>query len=263
MLEADAEQQQILRDELQPWKKELSRATWDESQKGELSPEQQIRAAAILAAYAPDDDQWSRLGPTTVKALVASDPLLVNPWIDALLPVGRRLVVPLLDVFYRASSRYNERTLAASMLARLGTHDEQLLSSQALANLLLDADSSALRILEPLARRRREGLLPLIRAELQKEIPRVASDVSEKRLARQTNAIETLFRLGEPEPFWKHLADEANPSLRTLLIDRVANVEPDWRHAFDLLGRQANPRVRQALVLGLAGYPRATRAVPR
>jgi formylglycine-generating enzyme required for sulfatase activity len=142
------------------------------------------------------------------------------------------------------------------MLARLGTYDEQLLSGQALANLLLDSDSSSLRILDPLARRRRDTILPLVRAEMQKEIPQVASDAGEKLLTRQANAVETLFRLGEPDPFWEHLADEANPSLRTLLIERVANVEPDWRHILDSLQRQANPRVRQALVLGLAGYPR-------
>jgi eukaryotic-like serine/threonine-protein kinase len=269
MLEADAEQQRILRDELRPWKKELTRVAWEQSRNGSLNPGQQIRAAAILADYSPDDDQWSRLGPATVDSLVASDPLLVNPWIDALLPVGQRLVVPLRDVFYRASSRNStpiverheaerhlaQHALAASMLARLGSHDEQLLTTQALAELLLDADSSALRYLDPLARRRRESVLPLVRSELQKEIPRVASDSTKKLLARQANAIETLFRLGEAKPFWGHLADEANPSLRTLLIDRVANVEPDWRHVFNFLQRQDNPRVRQALVLGLASYP--------
>jgi formylglycine-generating enzyme required for sulfatase activity len=270
MLEADAEQQQILRDELRPWKQELSRGAWEESRNGALNPEQQIRAAAILADYAPDDEQWSRLGPAVVEALVASDPLLVNPWIDALLPVGRRLVAPLVDVFYRESSRpnehsdvfyressrSNEHSLAASMLARLGSHDEQLLSSQSLADLVLDSDSSALRFFEPLARQRRETVLPIVRAELRKETPMVASDAGEKLLARQANAIETLLRLGETQPFWEHLAGDANPSLRTLLIDRIANVEPDWRRAFDLLEQRTNPRVRQALVMGLAAYPR-------
>ncbi len=255
MLEADAEQQRVLRHELRTWQHELTRATWVASRSGTLGPDQQIRAAAILAEYEPADDQWSALGPEVALALVASDPLLVNPWIEALLPVGRFLVAPLNDVYYQAGFKSNERVLAASMLASLGSHDERLLSAQILAELLLNADSSTLRILEPLARRRRESILPLFRAELKHETPLVASDEGEKLMARQANAIETLFRLGEAEPFWEHLADEANPSLRTLLIDRVANVESDWRRVFDFLERTTNLRVRQALVMGLAGYP--------
>ncbi|MBI3865257.1 MAG: formylglycine-generating enzyme family protein, partial [Planctomycetia bacterium] len=121
---------------------------------------------------------------------------------------------------------------------------------------LLDADAEAFGIIQPILHRRRGGALEIFRNELRTAAPLDSESGTAKLLARQANAVEALFQLGETEPFWSHLGDDSDPRLRTILIGRLSRVVADWRRAFERLPSERNPRIRQAIILGTFANPR-------
>jgi hypothetical protein len=50
-----------------------------------------------LAAFAPDDPRWEKVGDDVAATLVIQKPFVIAQWTDALKGVGRWLMPPLAD----------------------------------------------------------------------------------------------------------------------------------------------------------------------
>ena len=256
LLEADIAEHKVYRGELARWTSQVVPALWRTARNDQLPPDRLLRATAALAEYDPGSPDWEAVAPRTIRLLVNMDPLRVNPWIDSLYPARSQLFNPLTEVYHASSSTPRERLLAASILASFVGRDDRLLDVPSLAALLLDAEPESFRIIEPILRRRTDSTLPVIREPLLSEAPLDSEPGTGKLLARQANAVEILYRMGDEAPFWDHLGDEADPRLRTILIERLSRVVGDWRQAFARLPGELNPRIRQAIILGIAGGQR-------
>ncbi len=91
--------------------------------------------------------------------------IVLGTWIEALRPVRSRLSAPITTVFKDAGRPESEHTLATSILAEFADDDPERL-----AELLVVADPKAYLSLFPLAARRAEKIVPVLRAELRKKL---------------------------------------------------------------------------------------------
>ncbi len=247
----DSVSQAVFLQELQQWESELSPAAWEAARDPAIDHDRLIRAAALLAAYESDNSDWETIGPAVADAIVKHDPLLVDPWVKALNPVRHHLVGMLSEICHSAKYEPNERALSASILARFSSKDEAFLDGNTVANLVMHCDPASRQFLDPVVRRYRDDVLPILRAQLSDPVPLDATIVPGKRLEAQANAAEMLYRLGEQQHFWDHMKAEGDPRLRTLLIDRIPLVGEGWRGLIQRLQDEPEPQVRQAILFGL------------
>jgi serine/threonine protein kinase len=91
LLTTSAQDFTIIRDELAPYKDQFIEPLWaklaDPSE-----PEQRFRAAASLAAYAPEDPRWTDYGSFVVDRLLFEAGPAFNDWKRAFESAGRRLL---------------------------------------------------------------------------------------------------------------------------------------------------------------------------
>ena len=84
-----------------------------------------------------------------IGALTRQDPLTLNSWADALLPAGRFLAGPAVEVLGRQSSSPTVRALAASLAVRFGAGDSSHVPAEKLSSAILECDIESRRILMP------------------------------------------------------------------------------------------------------------------
>ena len=173
------------------------------------------------------------------------------PWVEALRPARERLKRPLTRDFADASLGENPRLMAASILADFAGDDTRYLPTDELAQLILDATSSQLPILLPLARRRRDEMADLMAATLKGRVPMTYVAENERLVRRQANAAEVILALGRDADFWPLLKQSEDPRLRTELVDRIplARLGPDA--LLDRAANEAEGSIRQAILLGM------------
>jgi formylglycine-generating enzyme required for sulfatase activity len=255
LLEADAAEHQLIRDELKRWKEHLTPALWRTAQDAQTPPAERLRATIALAEYDPESLDWN-LGVATriAQALVNMDPLLVNPWVEPLRAIRGHLLKPLADVFSDSGATTSQRLLAASVIARFAADDEQYLSPDLLCELVMDADPAQTAVLFPVVRMHRARVIGPLIAALDTSVPPVSGAQNERQIERQANAAETILRMGHDERFWPLLKQSADPRLRTALIDRLTSAEVGWKAALDRLDREIEGTIRQAIVLGLDAF---------
>ena len=63
-----------------------------------------------------------------------------------------------------------------------------------------------------------------------------------------------LLGFGERQSVWPLLKHSENPSLRSFIIDRLARLGADYRTLVDRLEQEADPSIRQALILALGEF---------
>jgi len=156
LLETDAAEHQVIRDELTHWKERLTPALWQTARDAQTPAAHHLRVATALADYDPESPEWdAAIATRIVHVLVNMDPLLVNPWAEALRAVRGHLLKPLADVFLDSAASSSQRLLAASVIHRFTADDEQYLSPELLCKLVINADPakprSSFRLFECIA----------------------------------------------------------------------------------------------------------------
>jgi formylglycine-generating enzyme required for sulfatase activity/tetratricopeptide (TPR) repeat protein len=172
LLEADAQEVQVIRDALAPHKAGLLDRLWAVVEKPEKGKEsQRLRAAAALAAYDPNSERWANT-QILVDDLLAVPPDHLTGWKDAFRPIRVKLLAPL-SVVYRSTNRPAERSLAADILADYAADQPRVL-----ADLLLDADDKQFAVIFPKLKEHAEQGAPLLTSEISRELapPPVPSD---------------------------------------------------------------------------------------
>ncbi len=171
-------------------------------------------------------------------------------WAEALRPVRKELVKPLLDVFHDTARPEAERGQAADLLADLAEDRPEVL-----AEVLMEAGAKQFAVvLGKLTAHRQQGVR-LLEAELAKESPQEALEPARESLAqRQANAAVALLRMDQAEKVWPLLQHRRDPRVRSYLIHHVGPLGVDARSLVRRLVEQEEPDVtaRRALLLCLA-----------
>jgi len=263
LLEAEPAEVAVIRDALFPHKNQLFGDLWavvESPEKGKES--QRLRAAAALAKYDPQSENWPKAGVLVVRELVQHNPVHLLYWSEAFRPVRASLVVPLSDVYRdHRPEQTAERSLATYLLA-----DYAADNPQALAELLMDADEKQFGVIFRVAAR---GSLassqagPLVATLLTDEIDKKpaadlpsSDDRREKLAKRQVNAAAALLLLGQPEKVWPLLkrAPPDDPRVRSYLIHRLGPLGADVGAILKRLDEEQDATIREALLLSLGGF---------
>jgi formylglycine-generating enzyme required for sulfatase activity len=253
LAESDGAEGAAIRGELRRWKDRLLPGLWRRALDPGTSEAARFQAALALADYAPDDLRWAQLAAPVARTLLAGNPLLVTPWVEALRPVRGRLREILMRDCCDDKLDGNKRLLAAGILADFAGSDPGYLSADDLTGLVLDATPTQAPILLPLARARRDEMVGRLEAALGTPVPLDYTPAAEEQVRRRANAAEALLGLGRDDLFWPLLRQSRDPRLRTLLIDRIPAAVPRWDALLDKAAAEPEGSIRQAILLGLEG----------
>jgi hypothetical protein len=268
MATAKADELPVIIRFLSPYKDRLNERLWQTVTSG--SGKQGIRAAAALAEYYPKNDAWREVNSDIVTVLVSVPTVESKQWIEMLRPVGSQLVEPL-EARYRDRSpnRDAERPLAAAALSDYLKGDPQKLTELIL---LADNDREFLpffqairphqdlvspdlrNLLNQSAPRVRPDDLPVLQNMVPKPAPTATPEIRDAFWKKQANAAVCLLGLGEHEAVWPVLKHMPNPSLRSLIIDRLARLGADFGTMIDHLRRESDSSVQFALILALGDF---------
>ena len=225
LLTAGPDEVVAIRDMLAPQKETWVEPLWTVLEERASAPGQHLRAASTLAAYAPDDARWEKVGSDVAGRLVAENALVVGKWAEALRPVGRRLLPPL------AALMRDEKRSAESRRIITGVYAGYV---EGVPN----------------------AFAPLEELLAERSGPKATAEDRVAVARRQANAAVALAVLRQWEKVLPLLRHSADPTLRSYLIDRLGPGGADVRIVIHRLIRERDPDVsaQRALLLALAEF---------
>ena len=165
LLSATQNELPVLRDALKTHQSTLAPKLWTVLESAEPDDPSLLPAASALASYAPDNARWEAVSSKVAQALVLVNAIQLGPWIEALHPVRSKLSAPLATIFQDKDRPESERKLATNILTDYASDDPDRL-----AELLMVADTKAYLSLFPVAEKRAEQVLPVLQAELARQV---------------------------------------------------------------------------------------------
>ena len=255
LLRADLQRFPTIRDKLFKHREMFADRLWTVLDTGEtVSQQQRLRAAAALALYDPDNAQWERTSQSVANAIVATVPVNVGFWMDALYNARTKLL-PHLTMIYRDTRRSEvERSLATDIVSRYAADQPQLL-----ADLLLDADERQFSTIYFALVQQSGDVESIFLEELEKSPPvdlPFSHKQREESAKRQANAAVALLRMNRPEKVWPLLKHRTDPRLRSYLIHRIGPLGVDIDLIIQRLALETDITIRRALALSLGGFSR-------
>jgi serine/threonine protein kinase/formylglycine-generating enzyme required for sulfatase activity len=225
LLTADPQQVVVMRDALRPHAEAVTERLWAVLEDAKGDPGRRLRAACVLAAFAPDDGRWEKVRSDVARRLVAENALVVGKWAEALQPVGRHLLPPL------AVLLQDEKRSAAERRTITGLY----------AGYAGGAPNAFAPLEEVLAER--SG-------------PQASAEARLALARRQANAAVALAALGRWQKVAPLLRHTPDPTLRSYLIDRLGPGGAEARAVIDRLSPEREPNVsaRRALLLALGEF---------
>src|SRR5262249_53676118 len=153
--------------------------------------DQRFRAACALAAFAPDDPRWQKVGDDVAGKLAAQKPFEMARWAEGLKPVRKKLL-PLLAAFLEDDKR---SPAGGGLIANIyGSYAADVPDAYARLEKRL-ADESA----------------PDASAEKKLELTK-----------RQANVGVGLLVMDRGDKVWPLLKHSPDPTLRSYLIERLS-----------------------------------------
>jgi formylglycine-generating enzyme required for sulfatase activity len=243
-------------------------------------PERRFRAACALvnSKDVRVEKQWDVVAPFLTDrflAAVIKNPSDYSPLIETLRPIRHRLLTPLASIFRNARRSESERGFATTVLADYASDVPDLL-----ADLLMDADPKSYTVLFSVVARQAAKTLPLFQAEIQKianppESETNIEQIKDRLAERQARAAVALVRMGHPEEVWHLMRHNADPRLRSFIVNWLNPLGADPMSVvagLDGIYRMARPTaapgeqvmnavlfqpetsIRRALILALGTY---------
>ncbi len=171
---ADPEELPVLADALRPYHARLADVYWLVLRDRQSPADRRLRAACLLAAFAPDDPRWAGVADALAADFVAEkNPLHAGQWMQSLRPLRRPLVPPLTKLFRDGTTPARTRSFITSILADYAADDTPLL-----AELILEADQRSFGLLVESLRRDRAHAVARLTTELQRQPQGDWNDVS-------------------------------------------------------------------------------------
>jgi serine/threonine protein kinase/formylglycine-generating enzyme required for sulfatase activity len=210
---------------LVPYAGPVAEGLWPVLEDRRADPGERLRAACVLATYAPDDDRWEKVSGDVAARLVAENALVIGQWAGALKPVGRHLLPSLATLLLEEGRSAESRRLITSVYAGYveGVPD---------------------------------GFVPLERVLDEESGPKASAEDRVTLARRQADAAVALAALGRWEKVWPLLRHTPDPTLRGYLIDRLGPGGVECRALIDRLSPEREPDVsaRRALLLALGEF---------
>jgi serine/threonine protein kinase/formylglycine-generating enzyme required for sulfatase activity len=249
LLVAEPNEVSVLRDALAAYSDGLRDTFWAVAMMPEKGKEpKRLRAAAALAKYDPESENWAKCIALVVNDLVVENPVYLGQWSAAFRPVKKWLRVPLTDIFRdRNAGRAAERTLATSLLADYCADQPRVL-----ADLLMDADDKQFAVIYPAFAAQGDRGLAVLTGEIDKKLPPNAEENARENLAeRQANAAVALLRMNQPAKVWPLLRHTPDPRVRSYLIHRFGPLGAHADALVERLSDEPDVTIRRALLLSL------------
>jgi eukaryotic-like serine/threonine-protein kinase len=240
----------VVRDALLPYMDSVVEPLWNVALEPKRKTRERFQAACALATYTPDDEQWSQINTFVAGHLVTQEASALVAWREALRPAKGQFIRSLAVIYRDPKQKEQARSFAAETLADYGGDQPA-----ELFDLLADAELFQFPVLLDKLAAHKDKAVGLAQEELVRQPAEKASEDQKVRLAkRKANGAVCLFRLGDPEAVWPLLKHSPDPSVRSLIIDRLARLGADSRPLASRLGHEADPSIRQALILALGDF---------
>ena len=241
----------VVRDALLPYKDSVIEPLWKATLDPNGEAQNQFQAACALATYAPHDQRWSRLNKFVAGRLVTLESSALVPWREALRPAKDQLTQPLTAIFLDTNQDTLSRRFATETLADyLSDRPDELFS------LLAGSQRFQFGVLFNKLVPYKDRAIALALGEFARHPYEKATDPEKEALAkREANCALALLRLGAPEQVWPLLRHSPDPTIRSYIIDRVANFEVDAELIWQRLTVESDSSAKAALILSLGQYP--------
>ena len=95
LLEAPPRDVLVFREMLRPHREPLTERLKSLLDSPQRDRGTRLRAACLLADYAPHDERWSHLAEEVCQSMITENRLMVGDWIEGFRPVERHLTAPL------------------------------------------------------------------------------------------------------------------------------------------------------------------------
>lgn len=244
----DPREMLVVREKLTPYQNQWKRRLWTRVENSEPNSAEHFHALVALASFDNTDPRWPDVAPEVVRHLLIANPLHLGVWSEALEPVRKHLVEPLIGVF-QTSKQQNERLVAANLLVRYaGKNAEDLMT------LVASADAEQYGVILPTLKEQKVKLLPhLIKAtaEPEPEVKAKERDARENWASKQANVAITLLHLGAPELAWPLLRSKEHPDRRAYLLHRLAPFGTPPGLLLHQLRAEKDLRAKRALLLAI------------
>jgi formylglycine-generating enzyme required for sulfatase activity len=251
LLDADPREVGCIRDALFPYRQELCDSLWTDAEQAEKGREhQRLRAASALAKFDPESRRWAEVQVQIATDLLTEPAFNLASWMEFLQPIGDNLLGHVEQVYRDTKNPETVRVRCAEILATYAAGQPERL-----ADLLLDGDEKEFAVLYPKLADRKDFVLDIFDAELDKRIPLDAKEEAKEKLAkRQANAAVALLRMGRPDKVWPLLRHGDDPRVRSYVIHRVGPSKVDVKALFDRLETEPEIPIRRALLLSLGEF---------
>ena len=213
----------VIREALSAHRHDLTERLWALLDNPKNDQDERFRAACALAAFAPDDPRWEKVGGDVAATLVIQKPFVIAQWTDALRGVGGWLLPPLADFLVDEQRSVPERGLIATVY---GT---------------LTADT-------PDAYARLETQLG------EKSAPEAPVDAKIALAEKQASIGIALLAMGKGEKVWPLLKHSPDPTLRSYLIERLGPGGVNPKVLTARLEEEQEASVRRAILLSLGEF---------
>lgn len=223
MLHAEPSELSVIRDALHPSREQLKKRLWDFLENPKSNRDEKLRAAAALAQYSPDDPNWKTIAEPVAAILVVQKIYDQLPWGKALQDAGPWLIEPLERILFDEKRGLAERG-----------HIANLWGIYAAKN--------------PAAFGRLESMLE--RTVGLNEDPEWQFAIQKQ----QASAAMVLLINHQDSKVWPMLRHAPDPTVRTLMIDRMAAFGVESRTLTDRLDRETDVSIVRALIQALGEY---------
>jgi serine/threonine protein kinase/formylglycine-generating enzyme required for sulfatase activity len=223
LLDAEPQDVIVIRKALFDHSQDLTVRLWSLLENPTNDQDQRLHAACALATFAPDDSRWEKVRADVASTLVIQKPFVIAKWGDALKDVAKWLVPPLADMLADENRAVSERGFIASVY---GSYAAELPEAYARLEDQLDEKSDADAPVE-----------------------------AKTSLARKQASIGVaLLVMGRTENVWRLLQHQADPTLRSYLIDRLGPAGVDPKVLTARLDQETEVSARRAILLSLGEF---------
>jgi formylglycine-generating enzyme required for sulfatase activity len=223
LLHGDPDEVRVIRQALLEHRQDRTEGFWQLLENPANDPDQRFRAAGALAAFAPDDPRWVKVGDDVGGKLAAQKPFEIARWAELLKPM-RNVLLPALAAFLEDENRRPaERELVANIYG----------------NYAADVPDAYARLEKRLA---------------DDSAPDAPADKKLALTKRRANLGVALLVLDRGEKIWPLLRHSPDPTLRSFLIERLAPGGVDARMLWARLDVEKDTSIRRALLLSLGEY---------
>jgi serine/threonine protein kinase/formylglycine-generating enzyme required for sulfatase activity len=246
------------------WNTDVVEPLWQIALDAKREEQPRFQAAAALATYDPENENWPAVQAAVADHLVEVPAVYLAGWDEALRGVRAKLMPRLTAIYSDAGRPDLERSLAADALADFAADNPQVL-----AELIMNADPDPRRrqfatIYAKLATQS-AAATPILEHAIEQPLSPDPTDPANEVLAkRQANAAVALMRLGRSDSVWPLLKHPAapqaatfgfsDPRVRSYLIHRLAPLRADPRAIIERLGIEPDVSIRRALLLSLGEF---------